>query len=61
MEIQNDLIRGYFKKIKLYDAVLAINEDKNSIQGYIGGNTFLELGFRYVLHKKLFILKLVMS
>lgn len=50
------MIRGYFNIIKNSDAVLAINIKKNGIDNYIGGNTFLELGFGYVLGKKIYLL-----
>lgn len=38
------------------DAVLAVNLDKHGIKNYIGGNTFLELGFAHVLNQKIFLL-----
>lgn len=50
-----DLIRGYFQKIKESDAVLIMNLQKNEIDGYIGANTFLEIGFAYALSKKIFL------
>lgn len=56
IKIKEDLIRGYFNKIKENDAVLAINVDKKGIPGYIGPNTFLEIGFGYVLNKRVYIL-----
>jgi len=56
IKIRDDLIRGYYHKIENNDAVLVVNEDKKGITGYIGGNTFLEIGFGYVLNKKIFIL-----
>lgn len=43
-------------KAKESDAIIVINVDKNGIKNYIGGNTFLEMGFAYVLDKKLFLL-----
>lgn len=55
-KIEGDLIRGYFEKIKNCDAVLTVNEDKKGINNYIGGNTFLEMGFAHVLDKKNYIL-----
>ncbi|EKD58282.1 MAG: Maf-like protein [uncultured bacterium] len=55
-KIKDDLIRRYFKKIKNSDAVLIINEDKKGITNYIGGNTFLEMGFAYALDRKIFLL-----
>ena len=55
-KIKSDLIRGYYEKIKLYDAVLVVNVDKRGVKNYIGGNTFLEMGFAHVLNKKLYCL-----
>jgi hypothetical protein len=55
-KIKNDLIRGYFEKIKLYDVVLVVNPENKGIAGYIGGNTFLEMAFAHVLNKKLYCL-----
>ena len=55
-KIKNDLIRGYYEKIKHYDAVLVVNVDKRGVKNYIGGNTFLEMGFAHVLNKKLYCL-----
>lgn len=56
IKIRDDLIRDYFKKIKWSDAVLIVNENKKGLDGYIGGNTFLEIGFAFVLEKEIFIL-----
>ena len=53
---EHDLIRGYFNKINDCDAILIVNEEKNQIPSYIGGNSFLELAFGHVLNKKLFLL-----
>ena len=55
-KIKNDLIRGYYEKIKAHDAVLVVNVHKRGIKNYIGGNTFLEMGFAHVLNKKLYCL-----
>jgi hypothetical protein len=33
-----------------------LNHDKNGISNYIGGNSFLEMGFAYVQNKKIFLL-----
>src|SRR5258708_3956587 len=55
-KIKFDLIRGYFEKIKQYDAVLIVNVDKRGVANYIGGNTFLEMGFGHVLKKKIYCL-----
>jgi predicted RNA-binding protein with PUA domain len=55
-KINHDLIRDYYNEIKNSDAILVVNEDLNNIKGYIGGNSFLEMGFAHVLDKKIFLL-----
>ncbi|PIP28249.1 MAG: hypothetical protein COX29_02220 [Candidatus Moranbacteria bacterium CG23_combo_of_CG06-09_8_20_14_all_35_22] len=55
-KIESNLIQDYFEKIKNSDAILAVNYDKNGIKNYIGGNTFLEMGFAHVLNKKIYLL-----
>jgi predicted RNA-binding protein with PUA domain len=54
--IQNDAIREWHKVIEKIDAILVVNYDKKGIKNYIGGNSFLEIGFAHVLHKKIFLL-----
>lgn len=56
-KIKEDLIRDYYNEISRNDAVLIVNNDLNGIVGYIGGNSFLEMGFAHVLNKKIFLLK----
>lgn len=56
-KIENDLIRKHFKVIDKSDAVLVINLDKKDIKNYIGGNSFLEMGFAHVLNKKIYLYK----
>lgn len=53
-KIENDYIMWYYKAIVSSDAVLVLNIEKNGKQNYIGGNTFLEIGFAYVNDKKIF-------
>lgn len=55
-KVKYDLIRGYFLIIKNGDAILVINIDRKGIKGYIGGNSFLEMGFAYVLNKPIYLL-----
>ncbi|MEI8343641.1 MAG: hypothetical protein WCF93_01670 [Candidatus Moraniibacteriota bacterium] len=50
------MIRDYYEKIKASDAILVVNCDLNGVVGYIGGNSFLEMGFAHVLNKKIFLL-----
>lgn len=56
LTIKNDAIRRYYEAIKQGDAVLIANFEKKGIPGYIGGNTFLEMGFAHVLDKPLYVL-----
>lgn len=51
-----DAIREHWQIIQNSDAVLVLNYDKHGILGYIGGNSFLEMGFAYVLKKPIFLL-----
>ncbi|MBI4983056.1 hypothetical protein HZC32_00200 [Candidatus Woesearchaeota archaeon] len=55
-KIQHNLIPKYFEKIKLCDAILVINESRHNIENYIGGNSFLEMGFAHILNKKIFVM-----
>ena len=55
-KIKHDLIRVYYNKIKNSDAVLVVNENKNNIESYIGGNSFLEMAFAYILNKNIYLL-----
>ena len=55
-KIKYDLIRDYYSKIRETDAILVVNFEKNGIKNYIGANTFLEMGFAHVLHKRIFVL-----
>lgn len=52
---QENLIKRNYDRIKDSDAVLTINIEKKGVPNYIGGNTFLEIGFAFVLDKKIFI------
>jgi hypothetical protein len=54
--IKQGSFKYYFEKIKEVDAILILNFEKRGIEGYIGGNTFLEMGFAHILNKKIFLL-----
>lgn len=58
-KVKYDLIRGYYDKIKSGDAILVLNIDRNGVEGYIGGNSFLEMGFAHILNKPIFLLNKV--
>ncbi len=51
-----DAIRLFWRKMQGADAVLVANYDKHGIANYIGGNTFLEMGFAHVLDQKIYLL-----
>ncbi len=51
----NDLIRRNWIRMKNDDAILVINLEKKGIKGYVGGNTFLEMGLAFVNHMKIFL------
>jgi hypothetical protein len=53
---KNNFIKFWHDLIRSGDAVLICNFDKNGIKNYIGGNTFLEIGFAHVNEKKIFLL-----
>jgi hypothetical protein len=50
-----DLIKRYFRLIGESDAILVLNLDKNGVKNYIGGSSFFEMSFAYVLDKKIFL------
>src|SRR3990167_1762253 len=55
-KIANDLIRKHYNLIEHSDAILVLNYDKRGIKNYIGGNSFLEIGYAYILNKKIFLM-----
>lgn len=57
--IKYDSIRAYWDIINECDAILVANYDKKGIANYIGGNSFLEMGFAHVLKKKIFLLNAI--
>lgn len=49
------LMNDHFRKVVEADAVLIVNNEKNGIKGYIGGNTLMEMTLAYFFKKKIFI------
>lgn len=49
-------ITKHFRKIDKSDCVLITNYEKKGVQNYIGGNTFLEIGYAFGNGKPIFIL-----
>lgn len=56
VKIEYDFIREHFRKIEQADAILILNYEKKGISGYIGGNTFLEMGYAFGLGKPVYLL-----
>jgi nucleoside 2-deoxyribosyltransferase len=56
-KIQHNLIREHFNKIDQSDAIYVANYDKNGIEGYIGGNSFLEMGKAFDKGIPIFLMK----
>ena len=50
------ILEAIVRKIDDRDCVLISNYKKKGVSDYIGGNTFLEIGYAYGLGKKIFIL-----
>jgi hypothetical protein len=53
---KGDAIKKHFHKIEESEAILVANYEKKGIENYIGGNTFLEIGYAFGRGKKIFIL-----
>jgi nucleoside 2-deoxyribosyltransferase len=53
---KGEAITKHFRKIDEGDAILVTNYEKKGIENYIGGNTFLEIGYAFGKGKKIFIL-----
>lgn len=55
-KVDLDFLSYYFSVIRLSHAILVLNYKKYDIEGYIGGNAFLEMGFAHILKVKIFLL-----
>lgn len=55
-KIAFDLIRKHYDVINSSDAILLLNYNKGRIKNYIGGNAFLEMGYAYIMRKKIFLM-----
>lgn len=58
-KINLDLINMHWHKILKSNCILVANYEKKDIPGYIGGNTFLEMGFAFVTGKPIFLLNAI--
>ncbi|OGM27097.1 hypothetical protein A2962_03270 [Candidatus Woesebacteria bacterium RIFCSPLOWO2_01_FULL_39_61] len=55
LKLEHNLIEGYYKKICASEGILVANYKKKGIEGYVGGNTLLEIGFAYVNRRDIFM------
>ena len=53
---ENNYLREHYKHILESDAVLIVNDKKNGIKNYVGGNVLMEMGQAYVNNKIIFFL-----
>ncbi len=56
INMKQGYIDQHIDKIKASDAILIANYSLNDKEDYIGANTFLEMGFAYLLKTPIFIL-----
>jgi hypothetical protein len=60
-DLKEAAIRDHYEKIEWADAILVINHEKRGIEGYIGGNTLIEIGIAFYLRKPIYILYAISS
>jgi hypothetical protein len=53
---ENDYLRDHYRRILDADAILIVNDEKNGIKNYIGGNVLIEMGQAYVNNKRIYFL-----
>jgi hypothetical protein len=60
-KLKGGAILDHFEKLKWCDSVLICNYEKRGVEGYIGGNTLIEIGVGFYLKKPIYILNQVSS
>ncbi len=58
---KHDVLNDHFKKIEWSDAIVVANYEKRGVEGYIGGNTLIEIGLAFYLKKDIYILNPISS
>lgn len=53
---ENNYLKVHYQHILESDAILIVNDEKNGIPNYIGGNVLIEMGQAYVNDKIIFLL-----
>ena len=59
--VKENAILDHFEKLEWADRVFIANYEKRGIEGYIGGNTLIEMGVAFYLKKKICVLNQVSS
>ncbi|MBI4087135.1 hypothetical protein HY416_04125 [Candidatus Kaiserbacteria bacterium] len=54
-------IRDHFEKIDWAEAIVVTNYEKRGVEGYIGGNTLIEIGVAFYTRKPIYILNPISS
>ena len=52
----NNYYKEHYQHILESDGILVVNDEKNGVKNYIGGNVLIEMGQAYVNDKKIFFL-----
>ncbi|MEI7718695.1 MAG: hypothetical protein WCI72_02415 [archaeon] len=55
-KLANNLYEVYHRLIEQTDAILIVNEKKKNIEGYVGANALIEMGFAKALNKRIYLL-----
>lgn len=50
------LMNSHFKKVLKANSILVVNDEKNGLKGYIGGNVLMEMVLAYHYKKRIYIL-----
>ncbi len=59
--MKEEAMRDHFEKIDWCEAILVANYKKRNLEGYIGGNTLIEMGIAFYAHKPMYIFNPVSS
>lgn len=55
-KLKRGFIDEHFRKIDTSEAIIVVNEDKNGVDNYIGGNTLIEIAYAYSQGLDIFLL-----
>jgi hypothetical protein len=55
-DLKEAAIWDHYHKVDWADAILVVNDEKRNIEGYIGGNTLMEMGVAFYTKKPIYVL-----